>query len=119
MKLIAGAGTFTRPDRSVGTHWIEHLRVPDLSVGTYSILAGGSDDQSPHTEDEIYVVTAGRAMFEAGEDKVEVGPGSVIYVGAGEAHWFTNVASDFATVVLFAPAEESRSADSAVFGAPA
>jgi len=110
VKLIAGAGTFTRPAGSAGTHWIEHLRVPDLSVGTYSILAGGSDDQSPHTEDEIYVVTAGRALFESGEDKVEVGPGSVIYVAAGEVHRFANVTSDLATVVLFAPAEESRSA---------
>ncbi len=58
MKLIAGAGTFTSPDESAGTHWTEQLRVPDLSVGTYSIPAGGTDDQQPHTEDEVYVVTA-------------------------------------------------------------
>jgi mannose-6-phosphate isomerase-like protein (cupin superfamily) len=108
VKLIAGAGTFTKPEGSVATHWIEHLRVPDLSVGTYSIQAGGRDDQSPHTEDEVYVVTAGRATFEAGDDTVAVGPGSVIYVAAGEVHRFTDVTSDLATVVLFAPAEESR-----------
>jgi mannose-6-phosphate isomerase-like protein (cupin superfamily) len=110
VKLIAGAGTFASPKGSTVAHWTEHLRVPDLSVGTYSIPAGGTDYQTPHTEDEIYVVTAGRAMFEAGEDKVEVGPGSVIYVAAGELHRFTNVTSDLATVVLFAPAEESRGA---------
>jgi len=110
VKIIAGAGTFTAAEGPAGAHWIEHLRVPDLSVGTYSIGAGGTDYQSPHTEDEIYVVTAGRAMFEAGEDKVEVGPGSVIFVAAGEVHRFTNVTSDLATVVLFAPAEDSRSA---------
>ena len=110
MKLIAAAGTFTRPGGAAGTHWIEHMRVPDLSVGTYSIPAGGTDDQSPHTEDEIYVVTAGNAMFEAGDERVAVGPGSVIYVPAGETHRFTGVTADLATVVLFAPAEESRSA---------
>ncbi len=108
MKLIAGAGTFTSPDGSAGTHWVEHLRVPDLSVGTYSIPAGGTDGQRPHTEDEIYVVTAGRATFQAGQDVVAVGPGSVIYVAAGEVHRFTDVTEDLATVVLFAPAEESR-----------
>jgi mannose-6-phosphate isomerase-like protein (cupin superfamily) len=110
VRLIAGAGTFTGPEEGGGTHWIEHLRVPDLSVGTYSIPAGGADDQSPHTEDEIYVVTAGRATFEAGDDRVAVGPGSVIYVPADEVHRFTDVTEDLATVVLFAPAEESRSA---------
>ena len=108
MKLIAGAGTFTSPDESAGTHWTEQLRVPDLSVGTYSIPAGGTDDQRPHTEDEVYVVTAGRATFEAGQDRVAAGPGSVIYVAAAEVHRFTDVTEDLATVVLFAPAEESR-----------
>ena len=91
------------------THWVEHLRVPDLSVGTYSIPAGGTDDQEPHTEDEIYVVTSGRAVFEAGQDRVTVGPGSVLYVAAGEVHRFTEVTEDLATVVLFAPAEGARS----------
>ena len=40
--------------------------VPALSVGTYRIMAGGTDDQQPHGEDEIYVVQAGRARLVAG-----------------------------------------------------
>lgn len=107
MQLIEGAGRFSRSAES--THWVEHLRVPDLSVGTYSIPAGGTDDQEPHTEDEIYVVISGRAVFEAGQDRVTVGPGSVLYVAAGEVHRFTEVTEDLATVVLFAPAEGARS----------
>jgi quercetin dioxygenase-like cupin family protein len=108
VKLIVDAGRFTRSGEL--THWVEQLRVADLSVGTYSIPAGSTDDQEPHTEDEIYVVTAGRAMFEAGQDRVAVEPGSVLYVAAGELHRFTEVTEDLATVVLFAPAEGSRSA---------
>jgi len=107
VKLIEGAGRFTRSGEP--THWVEQLRVADLSVGTYSIPAGGTDDQEPHTEDEIYVVTAGRAMFEAGQDRIAVEPGSVLYVAAGEVHKFSDVTEDLATVVLFAPAEGSRS----------
>ena len=107
MQVIGGAGEFTRP--AGGTHWIEQLRVPDLSVGTYSIAAGGIDDQEPHGEDEIYVVTAGRATFEAGGDQIPVGPGSVIYVPAREEHRFSEVTEALAAVVLFAPAEGSRS----------
>jgi quercetin dioxygenase-like cupin family protein len=106
VRVIDAAGTFTRADEPV--HWIEQLRVPDLSVGTYSIPAGSVDDQEPHTEDEIYVVTTGRAMFEAAGERVAVGPGSVIFVPANEVHRFTDITEDLATVVIFGPAEGSR-----------
>jgi quercetin dioxygenase-like cupin family protein len=105
MRVISDAGQFTPPVGQDGTHWIEHLRVADLSVGTYSVPRGGVDDQEPHTEDEIYVVIAGRAVLRTSEDSAGVGPGSVIYVAAGEMHRFTDVTEDVAAVVLFAPAE--------------
>ena len=94
MKIIGDAGRFTPPSGQAGNHWVEQFRVADLSVGTYSIPRGGIDDQEPHTEDEIYVVTAGRAVLWAGEDSAPVEPGSVIYVAAGEQHRFTDVAED-------------------------
>jgi quercetin dioxygenase-like cupin family protein len=106
VRVIDGAGTFSRGEESV--HWVEQLRVPDLSVGTYSIPAGSADDQEPHTEDEIYVVTAGQATFEAGGERVAVAPGSVIFVKANEVHRFTDITEDLATVVIFGPAEGSR-----------
>jgi quercetin dioxygenase-like cupin family protein len=108
MQLIDGAGRYTKPVAPFGTHWVEQFRVPDLSVGTYSIPAGGTDDQDPHTEDEIYVVTAGRGSFESGGKRVAVEPGSVIFVGAGEVHRFADITEDLAALVLFAPAEGSR-----------
>jgi len=39
-----------------------------------------------------------------------VGPGSVIYVAAGEVHRFTDITADLAAIVLFAPAEGARAA---------
>ena len=89
-------------------HWVEHLRVPDLSVGTYSIPAGGTDTQTPHTEDEIYVVTSGRAVIETPGGTALVAPGSVVFVRALEEHRVTNVTEDLALLVIFGPAEESR-----------
>lgn len=106
MQVIDGAGRFGGPDGQVW--WTEHLRVADLSVGTYCVPAGGIDDQEPHTEDEVYLVTAGRATLESGDAAVTVEPGSVIYVPAGEVHRFTHITEDLAVVVLFAPAEYSR-----------
>lgn len=104
MRILSGAGEFSGS-------WTEHLRVPDLSIGTYCIPAGGTDEQSPHTEDEIYVVTAGRATLVSGGEEANVRPGSVIYVPAGEVHRFTDIAEDLAVVVVFAPAEYSRDAE--------
>ena len=61
-RRIVGAGRFHRPEEG-SAHWVEHVRSNHLSVGTYSLAAAGTDDQVPHSEDEIYVVTAGRARL--------------------------------------------------------
>ena len=110
MQVIAGAGTYTPPDGVAPNHWIVHLNSADLSVGTYSIPAGGQDDQSPHTEDEVYVVQAGRATLVTTSGIVDVGPGSVVFVPAGERHKFTEVSEDLALLVVFAPPYGSRAA---------
>src|SRR5688572_25757102 len=103
MQIIEGAGERSQP-AGAANDWVEHLRVPDLSVGTYCIPKGGRDDQSPHTEDEIYVVTKGRARIVTPDRTAEVGPGSVIFVPAGEEHRFDEVTEDLALLVVFGPA---------------
>jgi mannose-6-phosphate isomerase-like protein (cupin superfamily) len=108
MQVIEGAGRYTPPRDGEPNHWAEHLASSDLSVGTYSVPAGGLDDQQPHTEDEIYVVRAGTATVVADSGTAEVGPGSVIFVPAHERHEFTNVGADLALVVIFAPPYGSR-----------
>jgi quercetin dioxygenase-like cupin family protein len=54
------------------------------------------------------VVTAGRGTLAADGQTAPVGPGSVIYAPTGEPHHFTDLTSDLAAIVLFAPAEFSR-----------
>jgi mannose-6-phosphate isomerase-like protein (cupin superfamily) len=105
MEILPTAGRFTRPAGGEPRHWVEHLRVPSLSVGTYSVPAGGRDTQVPHNEDEIYVVTLGQARIVTGTGEATVGPGSVIYVPAGEPHRFVDFSGDFAVLVFFAPPE--------------
>jgi mannose-6-phosphate isomerase-like protein (cupin superfamily) len=108
MQIIEGAGVWKPPDGATN-NWMEQLRVADLSVGTYCISAGGLDSQRPHTEDETYVVTAGRATIVTPDSAAEVGPGSVIFVPAGEEHRFDEVTEDLALLVVFGPAYGSRS----------
>ena len=105
MKKLAGAGVFVRREPN---DYVEQLRTDSLSVGTYSIPAGGADDQQPHHEDEIYVVTTGRATFVTTTGTEEVGPGDVLFVPAEEGHRFTNVTEDLAVLVFFAPPYSGR-----------
>jgi len=108
MHLIGRAGTYTPPDGGEPNHWTVHLNSDDLSLGTYSIPAGGLDDQEPHTEDEVYVVQAGRATLVTASGTVPLEPGSVVFVPAGETHKFTDITEDLALVVVFAPSYGSR-----------
>jgi mannose-6-phosphate isomerase-like protein (cupin superfamily) len=110
MLIVDGAGAWTAPPAGAANDWVEHVREPDLSVGTYCIPAGGVDDQSPHTEDEVYVVTAGRARIVTPGGAADVGPGSVVFVPAGEEHRFVDVVEDLALLVVFGPAYGSREA---------
>ncbi|HEU4947939.1 MAG TPA: cupin domain-containing protein [Kribbella sp.] len=105
MQKLSGAGGFQRADPN---HFAEHLRTDALSVGTYSIPAGGVDDQLPHHEDEIYVVTTGRARLVTPSGTAKVGPGDVLYVPAEEQHTFTDIIEDLALLVFFAPPYTGR-----------
>ena len=105
MEILAGAGTYVATPSS---HWQEHLEVPDLSCGTYSLPAGGSDLQTPHTEDEIYVVLRGRARLWTPDLTVDVAPGAVAFVPALEPHRFVDITEDLHVLVVFGPAEHSN-----------
>jgi mannose-6-phosphate isomerase-like protein (cupin superfamily) len=108
MQVLSEAGRFSEPVGNATRHWVEHLRTTDLSVGTYSVPVDGSDDQVPHTEDEIYVVISGRAELQTPARTVAVQPSSVIFVPAGEPHRFVNLAEPLTVLVIFAPAEGSQ-----------
>jgi mannose-6-phosphate isomerase-like protein (cupin superfamily) len=94
--------------RAGGRPWVELLSVPDLSFGLYVLPAGGTDPQSPHTEDEVYVVLAGRARFTAGAETVDCGPGDILFVPALVPHRFHDITDELRVVVAFGPAEHSR-----------
>jgi mannose-6-phosphate isomerase-like protein (cupin superfamily) len=95
---------------ATGRPYHEFLRVPALSAGLYTLEAGAVDGQSPHTEDEVYVVLTGRARITVGDEVRDVGPGSVVYVAATVPHRFHDIAERLEIVVLFAPAESSLAA---------
>jgi mannose-6-phosphate isomerase-like protein (cupin superfamily) len=93
-----------------GRLYHEFISVPDLSGGLYVLDAGASDPQSPHTEDELYIVMSGRAAIRVGEEDRVVGPGSVVFVGRGVPHRFHDITERLVVLVMFGPAESSRAA---------
>jgi mannose-6-phosphate isomerase-like protein (cupin superfamily) len=66
----------------------------------------GRDPQTPHEQDEIYVIAAGRGTFALGRDEKTLerkpfGPGDAIFAPAGWVHRFEGFSADFATWVIF------------------
>ena len=89
--------------------YVEWVRSQSLSAGVYRIAAGGVDDQSPHREDEVYVVTAGAASLEVEGRRTPVGPGTVAFVPRRADHRFGDVTADLVGSVVFAPPESDGS----------
>lgn len=91
-----------------GRLYHEFLSVPDLSGGLYVLETGATDPQSPHTEDELYLVLSGRARITVGDEERAVVGGSVVFVAAGVPHRFHDVEERLVLIVVFGPAEYSR-----------
>jgi mannose-6-phosphate isomerase-like protein (cupin superfamily) len=87
--------------------YLELLRSEAMSIGLYVLPAGAIDGQSPHTEDEVYVVLTGRGAFTAGDETREVGPGDTIYVPALVPHRFHDITQQLELIAVFAPPEGS------------
>jgi len=61
----------------------------------------GSDPQTPHSRDEIYVVAQGRGDFICGGARQSCEPNDVLFVAANVEHRFEDFSEDFAVWVFF------------------
>ncbi len=61
----------------------------------------GTDPQTPHDQDELYIVASGTGIFVRNDERVAFGPHDVLFAAAGETHRFENFSDDFATWVVF------------------
>lgn len=64
------------------------------------------DPQTPHEQDEIYIVAAGQGTVVSGPTEAELtrkqfGPGDAIFVPAGHVHRFVDFSDDFGAWVVF------------------
>jgi mannose-6-phosphate isomerase-like protein (cupin superfamily) len=59
------------------------------------------DMQTPHKQDEIYVIIKGHGTFNRDGERTSCKKGDLIFVPAGMYHCFENFSDDFATWVIF------------------
>ena len=93
-----------------GHDFAEVFRAPSgsLSLTVARWPAGSVENQQPHTEGEVYYVSAGRARLTIGTEDVEVEPGSVAFVAAGVEHRFSRIVEDLAVLVFWSPARHAN-----------
>lgn len=61
----------------------------------------GRDLQTPHDQDELYVIASGSGTFVNDDTRVPFGPGDVLFAPARAVHRFEDFTTDFATWVIF------------------
>ena len=83
----------------MGERFVELFRHGTLSVELYA--PRGTDPQTPHTRDEVYVVVQGRGQFRNGAKRHPFGPGDVLFVPAAVTHRFEEITDDLALWVFF------------------
>lgn len=82
-----------------GVPFVQMLRHGSMSLELYR--PQDQDLQTPHSQDELYVVVAGQGEFFCGGQTQAFGPGDCLFVPAGVEHRFSRFDADFITWVIF------------------
>ncbi|MET0985009.1 MAG: cupin domain-containing protein [Steroidobacteraceae bacterium] len=70
-------------------------------VAVEFFIPRGRDVQTPHNQDELYLVQSGAAILWRNEQRVACGAGDVLYVPAHMPHRFESFSTDFRTWVIY------------------
>jgi mannose-6-phosphate isomerase-like protein (cupin superfamily) len=70
-----------------------------MRIGLY--VPHGKDEQTPHAQDELYIIASGEGMFVKGSERRPFKPQDAIFVEAGMPHKFEEFTEDFQSWVIF------------------
>jgi mannose-6-phosphate isomerase-like protein (cupin superfamily) len=96
-------GEVSQEQAESGKPYLQFINEGTMSLGLYALAAGSIDTQSPHDEDEIYYVVAGRGTIVVAGEQRPVGPGSIVFVAKEVEHRFVDIEEDLSILVFFAP----------------
>lgn len=99
MKRMTPTTALAELNREPGQEFVELFRHGTLQIEMYR--PDRVDRQTPHTQDEVYVVISGTGDFVCDSERKPFEPGELLFVPAGVEHRFENFTDDFATWVIF------------------
>lgn len=79
--------------------FLEVFRRGTLSVELYR--PRGHDPQTPHQQDELYLVVGGSGTYFCAGERRPFQAGDMLFAAAGTAHRFENFSDDFEVWVIF------------------
>jgi mannose-6-phosphate isomerase-like protein (cupin superfamily) len=82
-----------------GEIFVKVLQHGSMSVEIYRPV--NIDPQTPHTQDELYVIINGSGKFVMNGKYSDFQQGDIIFVPAGAIHRFEDFTNDFATWAIF------------------
>ena len=97
--------TLAKIDLESDDPWVVASDRPTLLTGLYA--PRGVDKQSPHEEDEIYVVVSGSAKIEVEGETKSLTTGDAAFVAAQARHRFLEMSDDFAAWAVFPVSQHS------------
>lgn len=95
-RVLALAAMDRSPSRDRASYVLRH---GSMRVGLYAPEA--VDDQTPHTQDELYIIASGSGDFVKSGERRSFKPEDVFFVEAGVHHKFEHFTPDFTTWVVF------------------
>jgi mannose-6-phosphate isomerase-like protein (cupin superfamily) len=96
LSLTAAETRLPTPD---GKRFVPLFRHGSLEVELYA--PRGTDPQTPHSRDELYVVARGQGRFYDGERSIDFEAGDFLFVAAGRVHRFEDFSDDLSVWVVF------------------
>jgi len=84
------------------------FRVPSTRCGVYTLPKGAKDGQTPHKEDELYYVVRGKAKMDSDGKKVDLKPGSLVFIAADAEHKFIDIEEDLELLVVFSSGQKQK-----------
>jgi mannose-6-phosphate isomerase-like protein (cupin superfamily) len=96
---VSIADALSQLEQSNGALFAKVMEYGTMSVEIYRPVK--TDLQTPHLQDELYVVISGMGDFLNDGKRANFAPGDVLFVAAGLEHRFENFTDDFVTWVIF------------------
>ena len=82
-----------------GVWFIEAFSKDDFKLEFFALR--GVDYQTPHSQDEFYIIIGGTANLIKEDETINCQTGDALFVAAGAKHHFENISDDFAAWVIF------------------